>query len=183
MTAAGRGRTTPSCPRQKPTASPVAPQAQETNQRTAAEAKSRDSLSPGNHVENTGVRKMPKSVTPSMPLKTAMPSERRISAPAPEATISGITPKMKASEVMRIGRSRKREASWVAAVRALALAVQLLGVFDDEDGILAGQRDEHDQADLHENVDVAAITRTPVTEQSRHSGTTRMTAAGSHQLS
>ena len=31
---------------------------------------------------------MPKKVTPSMPLKTAIPSVRRISAPAPKATSS-----------------------------------------------------------------------------------------------
>ena len=64
---------------------------------------------------------MPNSVTPSMPLKTAMPSERRISAPAPEATISGITPKMKANEVIRIGRSRSRDASCVAVAAEFGL--------------------------------------------------------------
>ena len=60
------------------------------------------------HVEEHGVRKMPKSVTPSMPLNTAIPSDRRISAPAPAATTSGNTPRMKANEVIRIGRSRSR---------------------------------------------------------------------------
>ncbi len=58
---------------------------------------------------------MPKSVTPNMPLKTAVPSERRISAPAPVAITSGTTPRMKAKEVIRIGRSRSREASTVAS--------------------------------------------------------------------
>ena len=54
-------------------------------------------------------------MTPSMPLKTAVPSERRISAPAPVATTSGTTPRMKAKEVIKIGRSRSREASLVAS--------------------------------------------------------------------
>ena len=76
---------------------------------------SRVSLSPWMTEKNTGVKKMPKSVTPTMPLNTAIPSDRRISAPAPEATASGITPMMKASEVIRIGRSRSRHASSVAS--------------------------------------------------------------------
>src|SRR6516162_9502758 len=35
------------------------------------------------HIKNTGVIKMPNKVTPIMPAKTAVPSVRRISAPAP----------------------------------------------------------------------------------------------------
>ena len=71
--------------------------------------------------------KMPKSVTPSMPLKTAMPSDCRISAPAPWAINSGSTPRMNAIEVMMIGRSRSRQASSVASriglpVRRITLA-------------------------------------------------------------
>ena len=89
-----------------------------------------------------------------MPLKTAIPSERRISAPAPEAIIKGMTPKMNANEVMRIGRSRSREASFVASKAERPSQVQLLGIFDHEDRILARQPDQHDQADLHEDVDV-----------------------------
>ena len=45
-----------------------------------------------------------------MPNKTAVPSDCRISAPAPVATASGATPRMKAKEVIRIGRSRVRAA-------------------------------------------------------------------------
>ena len=58
---------------------------------------------------------MPKAVTPIMPLKTAVPSERRISAPAPSASTSGTTPRMNAKAVMMIGRSRSRQASTVAS--------------------------------------------------------------------
>src|SRR5438067_1115858 len=49
-----------------------------------------------------------------MPLKTAVPSERRISAPAPCAITNGTTPRMKAKDVIRIGRSRSLHASTVA---------------------------------------------------------------------
>ena len=58
---------------------------------------------------------MPNNVTPNMPLKTAIPSDRCISAPAPEAIIKGMTPNMNANDVMRIGRRRSREASFVAS--------------------------------------------------------------------
>ncbi len=58
---------------------------------------------------------MPKRVTPSMPLKTAMPRDRRISAPAPEAMSKGTTPRMKAKLVIRMGRRRSRLASTAAS--------------------------------------------------------------------
>ena len=57
---------------------------------------------------------MPNSVTPNMPLKTAVPSERRIAA-VPVATSIGTTPRMNAKEVIKMGRSRSREASFVAS--------------------------------------------------------------------
>ena len=72
--------------------------------------------------KNTGVRNMPNSVTPNMPLNTAVPSVRRISAPAPWASISGTTPRMKANEVMTIGRNRSRQASSVAWRRGSPLS-------------------------------------------------------------
>ena len=106
--------------------------------------------------KNTGVRKMPNSVTPSMPLNTAVPSVCRISAPAPCAIISGTTPRMKANEVITIGRSRSRQASSVACAARLARLALLLGEFDDQDRVLAGQADQHDEADLREDVDVHA---------------------------
>ena len=71
-----------------------------------------------------------------MPLKTARPSNRRISAPAPVATTSGTTPKMKANEVIRIGLSRSRDASRVASRPRHAGFPLLLGELDDEDGVL-----------------------------------------------
>ena len=96
---------------------------------------------------------MPNSVTPSMPLNTAVPSDRRISAPAPAATTSGTTPRMNANEVIRIGRSRSRDASSVASNRGRPSWCSLLGELDDQDRVLARQADQHDQADLHEDVD------------------------------
>ena len=40
-----------------------------------------------------------------MPLATVMPIERLALAPAPLAKTNGSTPRMKANEVMRIGRT------------------------------------------------------------------------------
>ena len=82
---------------------------------------------------------MPKKVTPSMPLKTATPRARRISAPAPWASTSGMTPKMKASEVIKIGRKRSRLAVKAASRGDGALFPLLLGELDDQDRVLAGQ--------------------------------------------
>ena len=50
-----------------------------------------------------------------MPLNTLMPSERRALAPAPVASTSGSTPRMKANDVIRIGRKRMRDASTAAS--------------------------------------------------------------------
>src|SRR5476651_2313126 len=52
-----------------------------------------------------------------MPLNTAVPNERRISDPAPVASTSGTTPRMKANEVIVIGRRRSRDASTAASAR------------------------------------------------------------------
>jgi hypothetical protein len=59
--------------------------------------------------------KMANAVAAIMPAKTAVPNERRAPAPAPLAITRGTTPRMKANEVMRIGRSRIRAASTAAS--------------------------------------------------------------------
>jgi hypothetical protein len=56
--------------------------------------------------KNTSVRKMPNSVTPIMPLNTAVPSDWRTSAPAPAASTRGTTLRMNANEVMIDDRPR-----------------------------------------------------------------------------
>ena len=127
---------------------------------------------------------MPKSVTPSMPLKTAVPSERRISAPAPVAITSGTTPRMKAKRGHEDRPQPQPRGLHRGLVAGPALLVQVPGELDDQDRVLAGQPHQHHQADLHEDVDRRrGVASTPATEQSRHSGTTRITASGSDQLS
>ena len=84
-----------------------------------------------------------------------MPIACRISAPAPLENTSGSTPRMKANEVMRIGRSRMRQASSAASTGGPALHVELARELDDQDRVLAGQADQHEEADLREDVVVA----------------------------
>ena len=56
-------------------------------------------------------------MTPIMPENTVVPSVWRSSAPAPTPHTIGVTPKMNASDVIRIGRSLKRAASTAASKR------------------------------------------------------------------
>jgi hypothetical protein len=55
------------------------------------------------------------SVEATMPPATAVPTELRAAAPAPVASANGMTPRMNASEVIRIGRSRMRDDSTAAS--------------------------------------------------------------------
>jgi len=62
-------------------------------------------------LKNIGTKKIARKVAASMPPITPVPTERRAPAPAPLENASGTTPRMKASEVMMIGRKRSRAAS------------------------------------------------------------------------
>ena len=80
-----------------------------------------------------------------MPKNTPVPSECRLAAPAPLAMISGATPRMKAKEVMRIGRNRSRAASSGGIEHARAPVPELVGEFDDQDRVLGREPDHRDQ--------------------------------------
>ena len=75
-----------------------------------------------------------------MPKNTAVPSAWRSSAPAPVAITSGNTPRMKASEVMMIGRSRSSRGFDRGLEAILALLLELLGELDDQNRVLGRQR-------------------------------------------
>ena len=89
-----------------------------------------------------------RNVDTSIPPATAVPTECRASWPAPVANTSGSTPRMNASDVIRIGRSRSRDASIAASMTDIPASAQLLGELDDQDGVLRRKTDQHDQADL-----------------------------------
>ena len=82
-----------------------------------------------------------------------MPSELRLYAPAPVARAIGKTPMMKANDVIRIGRSRCRDGA-LADSRMLipCFSHDLDAELDDQDRVLGLQADQHDQADLPEDV-------------------------------
>ncbi len=91
-----------------------------------------------------------------MPLKTAVPSVRRISAPAPV-----VTKQRHHAEDEGERRHQDRPQTQLArrqrrvAARQAAFLVLVLGELDDQDGVLARQADQHHEADLREDVDVA----------------------------
>ena len=120
-----------------------------------------------------------------MPQNTAVPSAWRISAPGPVAITSGTTPRMKAKDVIRIGRSRRRQASTAASNGLVPVVVLgLLGELDDQDRVLGREADQHDEADLREDVVVhAAQPARRTSADSTPIGTIRMMASGSDQLS
>ena len=60
--------------------------------------------------------KTPATVDTSMPQNTADPMITRDTAPAPDASMSGTTPRMNAKAVMRIGRKRSFAASSAASI-------------------------------------------------------------------
>src|SRR5690606_39223498 len=58
--------------------------------------------------KNTGTNSTPSRVALSMPPMTPVPMARCLAAPAPLAMARGSTPSMNASEVMMMGRKRRR---------------------------------------------------------------------------
>src|SRR5262249_49187257 len=66
-------------------------------------------------LKKSGMKKMARKVAASMPPMTPVPTACRAPAPAPIEMASGSTPRMKASDVIRIGRKRRRAASRAAA--------------------------------------------------------------------
>ncbi len=87
-----------------------------------------------------------------MPPKTVVPTDWRLTRPAPRASTNGRTPRMNASEVIRIGpQANARGFDRGIHDRKPALA-QLFGELHNQNRILAGEADEHHQTDLAINV-------------------------------
>src|SRR5215469_18847521 len=64
-----------------------------------------------------GTNRIARHVEAIMPLNTVMPIDLRALAPAPLAITSGTTPRIKANEVIRIGRSRAIAPSTAASIK------------------------------------------------------------------
>ena len=118
-----------------------------------------------------------------MPLKTAVPSVRRISAPAPCETIKGSTPRMKANDVITIGRKRNVQASRVASRRGLPFCRCCLANSTMRMAFLLASPTSTTKPTWVKIFMSMPATLTPVSALNRHMGTTRITASGNDQLS
>src|SRR5215467_9586566 len=61
--------------------------------------------------KNVGTNSTARQVDAIMPENTVMPIDLRALAPAPVAATNGATPRMKANDVIKIGRKRERAAA------------------------------------------------------------------------
>ena len=113
--------------------------------------------------KNSGMKKMPIVVANSIPANTPVPIEWRLAAPAPDASISGNTPRMNANDVMRIGRRRSRAASIAASRMPMPCVAQLVRELHDQNRVLRRETDDGDQSDLE--VDVVRLAAEPDAEQ------------------
>ena len=102
----------------------------------------------------------------------------RAAAPAPLASISGTAPATVAIEVIRIGRRRRRAASRIAVADVAPGVAQLVGELDDQDAVLGGEADQHDQADLAVEVHRLAHHASPISPPATASGTVVMITPG-----
>ena len=124
-------------------------------------------------------------MTPSMPAKTAVPSACRISAPGPRgdhqrhhAEDEGEGGHQDRPQPQSAGLDHGGDRSPRPSLFRLAREL------DDQDGVLGGEADQHDEPDLGEDIVVhARVSDTPTRADSRLIGTIRMMASGSDQLS
>ena len=92
-----------------------------------------------------------------MPQNTAVPSAMRISAPAPVAMYE----RHHAQDEGERGHQDRPQAQAgrprpPPGTRSMPCSSQLAGELDDQDGVLGRQADQHDEADLREDVVVHA---------------------------
>ena len=69
--------------------------------------------------KNTGTKATASTVEASIPENTVTPIDLRADAPAPLAAIKGTTPRMKANEVIKMGRNLRRVPSSAAFSRLM----------------------------------------------------------------
>jgi len=78
------------------------------------------------NTKSTGTTKIAKEVADNIPPNTVQPMVLRDSAAAPLANAKGKTPRMKAREVIIIGRKRNCTASKVAGTKSIPLSTRSL---------------------------------------------------------
>ena len=118
-----------------------------------------------------------------MPENTATPMACRISAPAPLENTRGTTPMMNANDVMRMGRSRMRQASSAASTVERPRSCSSRANSTIRMAFLQARPTSTRNPIWVKMLLSPRVTHTPVMAKSRHIGTIRMTASGSVQLS
>ena len=103
-----------------------------------------------------------------MPPKTVVPTEWRPFSPAPRGDDQR-------NDAHDEGQRRHEDGTQTDAGRfhrgvknGHAALAELLGEFDDQDGVLGGEADEHDESDLA--VDVVLLTRESTARRARRAG-------------
>ncbi len=133
--------------------------------------------------KNTGTKITASTVALIMPPITPVPMARWLAEPAPDDTTSGSTPRMKANEVIRIGRKRRWHAASVASTRLLPCACRsfansMIRIAFLADSPITAIRPTLKNTSLGRPRSVA-----PSNAPSTPSGTTSITDAGIDQLS
>ena len=88
----------------------------------------------------------------NIPPITVVPITCRATAPEPEAIQRGTHPRMKAKEVIKIGRSRKRARGQGRVYQRSTSFVFDFGKLNDQNGVLGNESNDHNQADLGKDV-------------------------------
>ena len=122
-------------------------------------------------------------VTPIMPANTATPMAWRISAPAPVDVTSGSTPITKASEVIRIGRNRRRLASIAASTGVFPVNSSSRANSTIRMAFFADRPTSTISPIWVKMLLSPPVSHTPVIAASRPSGTIMMIESGSVRLS
>ena len=119
-----------------------------------------------------------------MPKNTAVPRAWRISAPAPTANTRGATPRMKANEVIRIGRRRVRAASIAASQRFMPFSSSFWRANSTIRMAFLAARPISTMKPICTRMLFSMPRRLmPMVAPSRHMGTIRITASGRVMLS
>src|SRR6267154_3473523 len=91
---------------------------------------------------------MPIALAAIIPPITVVPITWRATEPAPDAVQSGTHPRMKAKEVIRIGRSRSFAPSNAASANGFPLSYSSFVKLHDQNRVFGRQTNQHHQADL-----------------------------------
>ena len=104
---------------------------------------------------------MPNTVTPSMPPNTAVPSVRRISAPAPSDKHQRHHAQNEGERCHHDRPQPQPAGGQRGVVPAHARLPPSAGKLDDQNRVLARQADQHHEADLRENIDIQMCDTAP----------------------